>query len=138
MDNHFENALKELQKIPLSEELEVSAAVTPAHVELTEGRVDIAHRQKRIKTADRSEYGWTTAELYKHDELASNSVDEKKLEKAEKEAEKCVAKCKRDKMSKRARKNETSSLEQKKWPTDPQRHGSRRSQLTMPPRAGMT
>ena len=65
-----------------------------------------------------------TAELYKHDELASNSADEKKLEKAEKEAEKVVAKHKRDKMSKRARKNETSSLEQKKWPTDPQQHGS--------------
>ena len=75
-------------------------------------------------------------ELYEHDELASDSVDEKKLEK---EVEKRVAKHKRDKMSKRARKNETSSLEQKKWPTDPpQQHSSQKSQLTMPPRAGMT
>ena len=56
-------------------------------VQLTEGRVDIAHRQKRIKIADRSEYGWTTVELYEHDELASDSADEKKLEKAEKEEE---------------------------------------------------
>ena len=63
-----------------------------------------------MKIADRSEYGWTTVELYKHDELASNSADEKKLEKAEKEVEKRVAKRKCDKMSKRARKNETSSL----------------------------
>ena len=87
MDNRFENALEELQKIPVSEESEVSAAVTAAHVELTEGRVDIARRQKRIKIADRSEYGWTTVELYEHDELVSDSADEKKLEKAEKEAE---------------------------------------------------
>ena len=75
-------------------------------------------------------------ELYEHDELASDSVDEKKLEK---EVEKRVAKHKCDKMSKCARKNETSLLEQKKWPTDPpQQHSSRRSQLAMPPRAGMT
>ena len=136
MDNRFENALEELRRIPVSEESEVSKAVTAVRVELTEGRVDIARRQKRIKIADRSEYGWTTVELYEHDELASDSVDEKKLEK---EVEKRVAKHKRDKMSKRARKNETSSLEQKKWPTDPpQQHSSRTSQLTMPPRAGMT
>ena len=127
MDNRFENALEELQKIPVSEELEVSAAVTAARVELTEGRVDIARRQKRIIKADRSEYGWMTVELYEHDELASDSTDEKQLEKAEKEAEKCVAKCKRDKMSKGAKKTETSSLEQKKWPTDPQQHSSQRS-----------
>ena len=57
VDNCFENALEELQKIPVSEELEVSAAVTAVHVELAEGRVDIARRQKRMKIADRSEYG---------------------------------------------------------------------------------
>ena len=85
MDNRFENALEELQKIPVSEESEISTAVTAARVELTEGRVDIACRQKRIKIADRSEYGWTTVELYEHDELVSDSADEKKLEKAEKE-----------------------------------------------------
>ena len=135
MGNRFENASEELRKIPVSEEMEVSAAVTAARIELTEGRVNIARRQKRIKIADRSEYGWMTVELYEDDELASNSADKKKLEKA---AEKRVAKQKRDKMSKRARKNETSSLEQKKWPTDPQQHGSRRSQLAMPQRAGMT
>ena len=63
-------------------------------------------------------------EMYEHDELVSDSADEKTLQKAEKEAEKRVAKRMHDKMSKRARKNETSSLEQKKWPTDPQQHGS--------------
>ena len=42
MDNRFENALEELRKIPVSEESEVSTAVTAARVKLTEGRVDIA------------------------------------------------------------------------------------------------
>ena len=121
MDNRFENALGELWKIPVSEESEVSTVITAACVELTEGRVDIAHRQKRIKIADRSEYSWMTVELYKHDELVSDSADEKKLEKPKKEVEKCVVKRKHDKMSKRA---ETSLLEQKKWPTDPQQHSS--------------
>ena len=65
-DNRFENALEELSKIPAPEEPavegtpEVSAAVTAARVELTEGRLDIARRQKRIRIADRSEFGWTT------------------------------------------------------------------------------
>ena len=76
MDNRFENALKELRKIPVSEESEVSVAVTAECVELTEGRVDIARRQKRIKIADRSGYDWMTVELYEHDELASDSADE--------------------------------------------------------------
>ena len=61
--------------------------VTAARVKLIEGRVDIARKQKRIKIADHSEYGWTTVELYKHDELASDSADEKKLENTEKETE---------------------------------------------------
>ena len=99
LDNRFENALDELQKIPISEEestsgsrKEINTAVTAARVELTEGRFYIARRQKRIKIADRSEFGWTTVELYKHDELASDSADEKKLDKVEKEVEKRVAK----------------------------------------------
>lgn len=139
LDNRFKNALEELGKIPASEEEpEVSAAVTAARVELTEGRVDIANRQKRIKIADRSEYGWMTVELYEHDELASDSADEKKLEKAEKEAEKRVTKRKRDKMNKRTKKREASSPERRRWPVDPQQHTSRRPQFQMPPRAGMT
>lgn len=71
---------------------EVSAAVTAARVKLTEGRLDIACRQKRIRIVDRSEFGWMTVEFYKHDELASDSGDEKKLEKVEKEAKKCCEK----------------------------------------------
>ena len=47
----------------------------------------IAHRQKIIKIADRSEHGWATVAEYKDDDLAENSEDERRLEKAERVAE---------------------------------------------------
>ena len=141
LDNRFENALDELQKNPISEEestsgprKEINAAVTAAQVELTEGRLDIARRQKRIKMADRSEFGWTTVKLYEHDELVSDSADEMKFDKAEKEAEKRVVKRRREKLSKRSKKSETNSPERKRsWSGDQQQHSSRR---TMPVRTG--
>ena len=78
-------------------------------------------------------------ELYEHDELASDSGDEKKLEKAEKEAEKRVLKRKCEKMSKRSRKSEASSPERKRpWGADPQQHSSRWAQSSIPPRTGAT
>ena len=52
----------------------------------------IATRQKYIKVADLSDYGWVTVQAYENDDLATGSDDEKRLEKAEKEAEKQVAK----------------------------------------------
>ena len=47
----------------------------------------IEKRQKHIKVADRSEYGWVTVGVCEDDALADDSEDEKKLERAEKEAE---------------------------------------------------
>ena len=47
-------------------------------------------RQKHIKMADRSDYGWSTVEHYDSHALADESNDEKRLEKAEREAE-CAA-----------------------------------------------
>ena len=44
---------------------------------LKEGEDLIAARQKAIRIADRSEYGWATVEEYEEDELAANSDDEK-------------------------------------------------------------
>ena len=40
-------------------------------------------RQKAIRIADRSEYGWATVEEYEEDELAANSNDGKRLFRAE-------------------------------------------------------
>ena len=58
---------------------------------LKEGE-DLISRQKAIRIADRSEYGWATVEEYKEDELVANSDDEKRLFRAEMRASrKCKA-----------------------------------------------
>ena len=53
---------------------------------LDEGPKSFATRQKYIKIADRSEYGWATVRHYQDDLLASDSEDEKNLGRAKKEA----------------------------------------------------
>ena len=55
----------------------------------------IAARQKMIKIADRSEYGGQVVAEYEADELAPGRQDEKKIEKAEKAAERKAQKKKR-------------------------------------------
>ena len=45
--------------------------------------------------ADRSEFGWATVEHYESHPLAADSDDEKRLEKAEKEAERAANKRRR-------------------------------------------
>ena len=49
---------------------------------LKQGRAMVAERQKLIKIADRSELGWAVVHEYTADELAANSDDEKRMEKA--------------------------------------------------------
>ena len=46
----------------------------------------IRKRQKLVKIADKSEFGWLVAREYDEDEIASNSDDDKRLKKAEKAA----------------------------------------------------
>ena len=48
----------------------------------------LERRMKLIKMADRSEYGWAVVAEYESDELAVDSDDEKRISRAEKEAEK--------------------------------------------------
>lgn len=67
-------------------------AVERARESLEEGEDLIVSRQKAIRIADRSEYGWATVEEYEEDELAANSDDEKRLFSAEMRAgRKCKA-----------------------------------------------
>ena len=67
-------------------------AVERAKESLKEGEDLIVSRQKAIRIADRSEYGWATVEEYEEDELAANSDDEKRLFRAEMRAgRKCKA-----------------------------------------------
>ena len=62
---------------------------------LDEGLKSLDKRQKHIKVADRSDYGWATVEHYDSHPLADNSDDEKRLDKAEKEAERAAGKRRR-------------------------------------------
>jgi hypothetical protein len=50
---------------------------------LEEGMKLIRERQKLIRMADRSEHGWVTIDEYLEDELADDSDDEKRMQKAE-------------------------------------------------------
>ena len=70
------------------EEATVALSETPPAVEkaknlLEEGKKLLCERQKLIRIADRSEHGWATVEEYMEDELADNSDDEKRIQKAE-------------------------------------------------------
>ena len=69
--------------------------IDQAKSHLEEGLKMIAERQKLIKLADRSEFGWVVVAEYTADELADNSDDEKKIEKSEKAAERKAAKRKK-------------------------------------------
>ena len=50
---------------------------------MAEGRQLIADRQKMLKLADWSKYGWLVVKEYEEDGLADDSEDEKRIEKAE-------------------------------------------------------
>ena len=63
--------------------------------EMEAGEALLLNRQKMIKLADRSELGWSVVEEYDADELADNSEDEKKIARAEKEAERKAIKRKK-------------------------------------------
>ena len=55
---------------------------------INEGIELLERREKLIKLANRSEYGWRTVEEYEKDDLAKHSDDEKRVAKAEYRAEK--------------------------------------------------
>eukprot|EP00731_Ephydatia_muelleri_P015005 Em0008g725a len=77
-----------------------AAHLARAKEDLEEGIKLLARRQKMIKFADRSDAGWAVVEEYEDDALASNSEDERKMEKAERAAERKVAKKRKLKESK--------------------------------------
>ena len=72
-----------------------SPALDRAKAALQKGAKLLCERQKLIKIADRSEHGWGVVAEYTADELAEDSEDEKRLEKAEKAAERKAAKRRR-------------------------------------------
>ena len=71
----------------------VSTLATEKAVQaIEEGLALIEDRQKLIKLADRSDTGWLMVAEYQEDELAEDSDDEKRIEKAEKRAERKLLK----------------------------------------------
>ena len=53
-------------------------AIDKAKEELKQGLDMIAARQKRIKVADRSDYGWATINEYEQDQLAADEEEARK------------------------------------------------------------
>ena len=87
-------AKKELSKLTTNDEQD-KGVIKKAETFLDEGLKTLEKRQKHIKVADRSEFGWATVEHYESHPLAADSDDEKRLEKAEKEAERAATKRRR-------------------------------------------
>lgn len=78
---------RELEKMVPSDAAE-KASVKKASEHFDKGASTLKKRQKHIKVADRSEYGWRMVRHYQSDLLASDSEDEKELHRAEKDAKK--------------------------------------------------
>lgn len=88
----------------LTESITGSSSGTASKIKegIREGTKLMEERQKMIKMADRSEFGWSVVEAYKSDELAVDSDDEKRLAKAESAAEKKVVRLKKKNEESRA------------------------------------
>ena len=68
-----------------SSELRASALAN-AHEEMRQGEEVLSHRNKLVKLADMSDSGWRTVSEYETHQLADNSDDEKRIQKAESRA----------------------------------------------------
>ena len=93
MEDHISAAKKELKKLDPTGEQD-KTTVKNATTHLDEGIKVIEVRQKHIRIADRSELGWAVVTAYENDVLASDEEDEKRIYRAEREAER-VSKRKR-------------------------------------------
>ena len=67
-------------------------ALSRAKNAVEQGMELLSRRKKLIKLADRSEAGWALVEEYVEDDLAEDSEDERRIEKAERAAERKIAK----------------------------------------------
>ena len=92
VEGKFAEAEAQLQKAErLLGDGPAKAAVEKAKTALKEGEELVAHWQKLIKVADRSEFGWAVVAEYEADALATDADDERRLERAEKAAERKMA-----------------------------------------------
>lgn len=130
VEEHIGAVKKELTKLEPTEEQEVAIVKKPTK-HLSEGMKAIDVRQKHIKIADHSELGWAVVAAYEEEELASDSDDEKRIYKAEREAEQ-IAKRKRPGEANTSRKRSASgSTDAVPVPSGPR--GAQNSQGSRPP-----
>ena len=87
VEESIASAKKQLEKMAPTDEAQ-KTSLKKAAEHLDEGVSVLKMRQKHIKVADRSEYGWIMVRRYQSDPLASDSEDEKELHRAEKDAKK--------------------------------------------------
>ena len=72
--DEMEDATSALQHTP--------PTVEKVKTSLAEGMASIKSRQKHIRIANRSEFGWAAVEEYVEDELADGEDDEKRIQRA--------------------------------------------------------
>ena len=86
VNDAIQSATSQLEKVKPVTAQDI-AALKSAKELLQQGTKAIAKRQKHIRLADRSDYGWQLVEAYQQDELAENEKDAKKIEEEEKAVE---------------------------------------------------
>lgn len=91
IEDTIKSAKEELKHLKPTEKGE-QESLKKARASLDEGMTALEKHQKHIKVANRSDYSWSTVQHYDAHPLASDSDDKKRLEKAEKEAERAANK----------------------------------------------
>ena len=104
--DHIEDADLQLSHVArLLAEGPVRTTLEKAKLSLKGGKDALAHRQKLIRVADRSELGWAVVAVYEANSLAVDSDDKEARERAERTAErKVTAKRKKSEEVEKARK----------------------------------
>ena len=86
VEDSISSARQELERMVASVNAEERSTLEKAAEHLEEGASALKTRQKLIKIADRSDFGWGVAHHYQTDPLADNSDDEKELRRTDKAA----------------------------------------------------
>ena len=108
-EQQFDHQLKILDVVDGAATAIESQQVDKALSLLQDGKSEIESRMKLIKLADQSEHGWQMVTEYISNELADNSDDEKRMNRAERAAERKAKKAKAAKSKSRSFRFPTST-----------------------------